>query len=131
MLFAQNPECTIPGTNDGMEMFFRKARRNIRERGGNVATGNTLAQSGEKLALSQNMGNVEYRKIAFGSLDFGAVFAKHRKPFRKEGMTEKRVEELVDRGTEEVLGKSLPKSPHAGKMMNFAYSSRKNTPMPF
>lgn len=30
-----------------------------------------LVQSGEKLALFQNMGNEEYRKIAFGSPDIG------------------------------------------------------------
>ena len=51
MLFAQNPEGTIPRTNNGMEIFFRKIRRNIRKRCGNIATGNMLTQSGESLAL--------------------------------------------------------------------------------
>ncbi|MCL4358850.1 MAG: hypothetical protein M1463_01350 [Candidatus Thermoplasmatota archaeon] len=34
----QNPECTIPRTNNGMETFFRRIRRNVRKRSGNIAT---------------------------------------------------------------------------------------------
>ena len=32
MLFANNPEHTIPRTNNNMEQFFRKLRRNVRKR---------------------------------------------------------------------------------------------------
>lgn len=45
-------------------------------------------------------------------------------------MTEKRVGELVDRGTEKVLGNSLPESPYTSEMMSCAYSSRKDMPWP-
>ena len=89
-----------------------------------------LVQRGKKLALFQNMGNEEYGKIAFDSPDIGGVFAKHRKPLKKDGMTEKRVGELVDMGTEKVLGNSLPESPYTDEMMNFAYSSWKDMPWP-
>ena len=51
MLFANNPEHTVPRTNNGMERFFRRVRRNVRKRCGNIATGNILTQSGESLAL--------------------------------------------------------------------------------
>jgi hypothetical protein len=124
MLFAQNPECTIPRTNNGMEIFFRKIRRNIRKRSGNRSTGNILSNVGENLALFQNIGNPEYRKIVFGSSDIGSVFAKHRKPFRKEGMTRRNMLELVAKGTEMILSSSLSESPYTGDMMGFAYSSR-------
>ena len=39
MLFSQNADGTIPRTNNGMERFFRKIRRNIRKRSGNNAAG--------------------------------------------------------------------------------------------
>ncbi len=77
-----------------------------------AATGNMLAQSGEKLALFQNMRDPEYRKIAFGSMDIGAVFAKHRKPFRKKGMTRKRKTELVVAGTKMILNNTLTSDPY-------------------
>ena len=76
------------------------------------------------------MDNKEYRDIVFGSSDMGAVFAKYMKPFQKDGMTKKRVGELVDRGTGKILGNSLPESPYTDEMMNFAYSSRKDMPRP-
>jgi hypothetical protein len=124
MLFAQNPDHTIPRTNNGMEIFFRKMRRNVRKRCGNISTGKILAQSGESLALFQNMGNPEYRKIVFGSEDISAAFAKKRKQFRKEGMTRRNMLELVAKGTEMILSSSLSESPYTGDMMVFAYSSR-------
>lgn len=53
----QKPECTIPRTNNSMEIFF------------------------------QDMGNKEYSDIVFCSGDMGAVFEKYGKPFQKDGMT--------------------------------------------
>ena len=49
-----------------MERFFRKLRRNVRKRTGNMSTGTVLKRTGESLALFQNMGNPEYVKIVFG-----------------------------------------------------------------
>ena len=66
-----------------MTVIPRKIRRNIRKRCGNISTGKILTQSGESLALFQNMGNPEYRKMVFGSEDISAAFAKKRKQFRK------------------------------------------------
>ncbi len=41
ILFVQNPEGTIPRTNNGMGRFFLRIRRNVRKRYGNIYTGNT------------------------------------------------------------------------------------------
>ena len=125
MLFANNPEHTIRRTNNGMERFFRKMRRNVRKRTGNTAAGNILAQSGEHLALFQNIGNPEYVRIVFGSEDIAKVFARYRKPFRKPGMTVKRKLELADKGTEMLMGDSLPDTPFTDEMMEEAYKLRR------
>ena len=59
-VFVQYPDDTIPRTNNSIEQFFRKNRRNVRKRYGNIVTGNVLAKIGEPLALFQNMGNEKY-----------------------------------------------------------------------
>ena len=120
MLFSNNPEHTIPRTNNNMEQFFRKLRRNVRKRCGNIATGNILAQSGVSLAIFQNMDNPEYVKIVFGDKDIPSVFAKYRKPFKKPGMTKSRILKLIDAGTEMMLNDSLPDTPYNDKMMDKA-----------
>lgn len=127
LLFANNPEHTIPRTNNGMERFFRKVRRNVRKRCGNIVTGNILTQSGESLTLFQNMSNPEYVKIVFGSEDISAFFAKYRKPFKKKGITRKKVLELIDAGTRMILEGSLQDSPYSENMMEAAYASRNIT----
>ena len=117
MLFAQNSEGTVPRTNNGMEIFFRKIRRNIRKRSGNRSTGNTLTQMGENLALFQNMDNEKYRDIVFGKEDVGSVFAKYRKPFSRSGMTRKRTIELVEKGTDMILNDSLSDDPYTERIV--------------
>lgn len=112
MLFSQNTDGTIPRTNNGMERFFRKIRRNIRKRSGNNATGTILAQSGDKLALFQNMSSPEYRKIVFGNADIGSVFSSYREPFKKIGMTKKRTLELVDKGKDMILAGNISRTPY-------------------
>ena len=124
LLFANNPEHTIPRTNNGMERFFRSVRKNVRKRCGNIATGNILAQSGESLALFQNVSNPEYVKIVFGSEDILALFASYRKPFKKPGMTRKKMLELIDAGTKMILEGSLQDSLYSENMMQEAYASR-------
>ena len=61
MLFSQNQEGAMKRTNNGMEIVFRKVRRNIRKRCGNIATGNVIADNGESLLLFQNVDNQRYR----------------------------------------------------------------------
>ena len=124
LLFANNPEHTIPRTNNGMERFFRKVRSNVRKRCGNIATGNILTHSGESLALFQNMSNPEYVKIVFGSEDIPSLFSRYRKPFKKPGMTRKKTLELVDAGTKMIMDSSLQDSPYSENMMQEAYASR-------
>ena len=110
-----------------MEQFFRKLRRNVRKRCGNIATGNILAQSGVSLAIFQNMDNPEYVKIVFGDKDIPSVFAKYRKPFKKPGMTKSRILKLIDAGTEMMLNDSLPDTPYNDKMMDKANEVRNST----
>jgi len=124
MLFANNPEHTIPRTNNNMEQFFRKLRRNVRKRCGNIATGSILAQSGVSLAIFQNMDNPEYVKIVFGDKDIPSVFGKYRKPFKKPGMTKNRILKLIDTGTDMMLNDSLPDTPYNDKMMDKANEAR-------
>ncbi len=122
MLFAQNPECTKPRTNNGMEIFFRKIRTNIRKRSGNRSTGNILAQSGEKLALFQNVGNPEYRDIVFGSGDM--LYSQNT-----GNLSRKRTIEVVDEGTEMILSNSLRADPYTEEMFNKSselYINRRN-----
>ena len=99
MLFAQNKEGTILRTNNNMEIFFRKIRRNIRKRSGKRSTGKILTPTGENPALFQTMDNEKYREIVFGNEDMGSVFSRYRKRFQKDGLTKKRKVELVDKGT--------------------------------
>ena len=73
MLFANNREGTIPRTNNGMEQLFRKLRRNIRKRCGNIATGNMLANNGVSLAIFQNIENKDYVKAVFGNNNIASV----------------------------------------------------------
>lgn len=124
MLFANNADHTIPRTNNMMEQFFRKVTRSITKRCGNIASGNILAQSGASLALFQNMSNEQYVKIVFGERDIPALFAKHRKPFRKPGMTKTRIQKLVSKGTEMIIAGELYDTPYHGKLMDIAYASR-------
>ena len=127
MLFSNNPEHTIPRTNNNMEQFFRKLRRNVRKRCGNIATGNILAQSGVSLAIFQNMDNPEYVKIVFGDKDIPSVFARYRKPFKKPGMTKGKIIKLVNAGTEMMLNDSLPDTPYNDKMMDKANEVRNSS----
>ena len=124
LLFANNPEHTIPRTNNGIERFFRKVRSNVRKRCGNIATGNILTHSGESLALFQNMSNPEYVKVVFGSENIPSLFSRYRKPFKKPGMTRKKTLELVDAGTKMIMDCSLQDSPYSENMMQEAYASR-------
>ena len=129
MLFANNAEHTIPRTNNGMERFFRKLRRNVRKRTGNMSTGTVLTKTGESLALFQNMENPEYVKIVFGSRENASVFAKLRKPFIKKGMTTQRKKELMKKGTEMPMKDSLPNTPCTPEFMEQAYSTRRSPSM--
>ncbi len=124
---ANNAEHTKPRTNNGMKRFFRRVRRNVRKRCGNIATGNILSQSGDSIALFQNMGNKKYVETVFGSEDIPAFFAWYRKPFKKTGMTKKRTMKLIDTGTKMILDGSLDDSPYSNNMMEAAYASRNIT----
>ncbi len=126
MLFANNTDHTMPRTNNGMERFFRKVRRNVRKRTGNISTGNILTQSGVSLALFQNMGNPEYVKIVFGSDGMARIFGEHRKKSSDNHMTEKRKLELVDKGMEMLMNDSPPGTVYTEELMEEANSIRKD-----
>ncbi len=73
------------------------------------------------------MSNPEYLYTVFGSEDISAFFARYREPFKKNGMTKKRMIELIDRGTKMILDGSLYDSPYSESMMKVAYSSKNIT----
>ncbi len=70
------------------------------------------------------MSNPEYVKTVFGSADIAAVFARYRKPFKKKGITKRKMLELVDAGTKMIMDCSLQDSPYSESMMQAAYASR-------
>ena len=73
------------------------------------------------------MGNPEYVKIVFGDKDIPSVFGKHRKPFKKPGMTKNRILKLIDTGTDMMLNDSLPDTPYNDKMMDKANEVRNSS----
>ena len=112
MFYGNNAEHTIQRINNGMERFFRKLRRNVKKRTGNMSTGTVLTKTGESLTLFQNIENPEYAKAVSGSKDITSVFAKLRKPFMEKGITTQRKKELMKKGTEMLMKDSLPNTPY-------------------
>ena len=127
-LFAQNKEGTIPRTNNSLEQFFRVIRRNARKRTGNLATGRLLSRNGDKLAIFQNLGISEYKKLVFGSTCVADRFAGHRKGLRKDmirPMTRKKILELVDWGKENLISGTLRNDPYSDELMETAGNARR------
>ena len=124
MLFANNKDFTIQRTNNGMEQFFRKLRRNIRKRCGNIATGKMLANNGVSLAIFQNIENKDYVKAVFGNSDIASVLAKHIKPYRNAGMTHKEIIKLVEKGTDMIINRKINNSPYTDKLFESIKSTR-------
>ena len=115
---------TIPRTNNGMEQFFRKLRRNIRKRCGNIATGNMLANNGVSLAIFQNIENKDYVKAVFGNNDIASVLAKHIKPYRNPGMTHKKIIQLVEKGTALIINSKIKDNPYTDRLFESIKSAR-------
>ncbi|EQD77823.1 hypothetical protein B1A_02700 [mine drainage metagenome] len=127
MLFVNNSDHTIPRTNNGMERFFRKIRRNIRKRTGSSDAGNILSQSGEKTALFQNLGNSRYLQVVFGTENTEAValvFAKYRRPFRNSGRTRKETIGLVEEGRKNIMNQSASENPYTDELFERANKIR-------
>ena len=68
----------------------------------------------------------EYVTTVFGQNDVPSVFSKHRKHFKKTGMTKSKPDKLVEAGTMMILTDSLNDSPYSDSLMEMAYSSRNN-----
>ena len=124
ILFAQNTEGIILWTNNSIEQFFRKIRRNVRKRSGNMATGRYLSMNGSKIAIFQNIAMLEYVKTVFGLDDIASEFAKHRKEKKKGEMTRRKVIELVDMGKEKLISGTLRKDSFSEDMIDEAYMER-------
>ena len=127
-LFAQNKEGTIPRTNNSLEQFFRKIRRNVRKRTGNLATGKLLSLNGDKLAIFQNIGIPDYVKLVFGSINIAAKFGSYRKGLRKNmiySMTRKKILELVDKGKKNLISGTLRNNPYSDELMEKAGNVRR------
>ena len=129
ILLANNSDHAIPRTNNGMERFFRKIRRNIRKRTGSSDTGNILSQNGVKTALFQNMGNSKYLQAVFGtgnSEAIASVFSKYRKPFKSKGRTVKETMRLVGECMIKVMNEDPADTPYTDETMDRANAMRMN-----
>ena len=114
--------------NNSLEQFFRMIRRNVRKRTGNLATGRLLSRNGDKLAIFQNLGISEYKKLVFGSTCVADRFAGHRKGLRKDmirPMTRKKILELVDWGKENLISGTLRNDPYSDELMETAGNARR------
>ena len=101
-LFAQNPEGTIPVTNNSLERLCRRIRRNVRKMYGNVATGKYLSLNGDRIVIFQNLTTPEYVITVFGSDHVAPIFGRHWKSSRGNEMSKNMIIRLVDRS---VLGR--------------------------
>ena len=125
-LFAQNPEGTIPVTYNSLEQLFRRIRRNVRKRCGNIATGRYLSLNGDMIVIFQNLTIPEYVKTVFGQEDIASVFGRHMKSSHGNGMSRNMIIRLVDRGKEALISGTLRTDPFSEEMMDSAYETRKN-----
>ena len=99
----------IAHTNNSLERVFRRARRNVRRRCGDMATGHQLTLNGEKLLLFQNMSNSRYTEAVFGGGDIAAVFGRERALLPKtETMTRKKQAELLEKGRQMLHAGNVP-----------------------
>ena len=103
-------------------------RRNVRKRTGNLATGRLLSRNGDKLAIFQNLGIPDYVKVVFGSASVSAKFASYRKGLRKDmiqPMTRKKILELVDKGKQDLITRTLRNNPYSDELMETAVNARR------
>ncbi len=115
----------IAHTNNSLERVFRKVRRNVRRRCGNMATGHQLTLNGECLLLFQNMDNDAYVKAVFENSDIAAVFGMERELIPKtSAMTPKRRKQLLETAREMLLSGSVPDTPYTDEMWAEARTSR-------
>ena len=115
----------IAHTNNSLERVFRKVRRNVRRRCGNMATGHQLTLNGERLLLFQNMDNSAYVKAVFGDTDIAAVFGMERALIPKtSAMTPKRRKQLLETAKEMLLSGSVPDTPYTDEVWSEAEAAR-------
>ncbi len=88
----------------------------MRKRCGNIATGNALKQSGESLALFQNMGIPKPVSIVFDDRSAGFVFGKYGKFFIKNRFTKKKTRKFAEKGTAMLLEDSVNSGPHSDRI---------------
>ncbi len=113
-LFVEVAGVDIPFTNNGLEQQFRRVRRAVRKRCGDMATGRQLTLHGEELVLFQNMGNPEYRKVVFGEGDTAAKMgAERRRLPRVENPTSRKITRLLEKGLEMMIAGQLPEHPYS------------------
>ena len=115
----------IAHTNNSLERVFRKVRRNVRRRCGNMATGHQLTLNGERLLLFQNMDNGAYVRAVFGDSDIAAVFGMERSLIPKtSAMTAKRRKQLLEAAREMLLSGGMPDTPYTDEMWAEAQAAR-------
>ena len=64
------------------------------------------------------MANTKYVEIIFGKQDIASVFSKYRKPFKKPGMTKKKIMKLVEKAIEMIVNDSLADNAYNDELMD-------------
>ena len=115
----------IAHTNNSLERVFRKVRRNVRRRCGNMATGHQLTLNGERLILFQNIDNGAYVKAVFKDSDIAAVFGMERALIPKTAaMTVKRRKQLLETAREMLMSGIVPETVYTDEMWAEAQAVR-------
>ncbi len=115
----------IAHTNNSLERVFRKVRRNVRRRCGNMATGHQLTLNGERLLLFKNMDGDAYVGAVFGDSDIAAVFGMERALIPKtSAMTAKTRKQLLEAARNTLLSGSVPDTPYTDEVWGEAEAER-------
>ena len=115
----------IAHTNNSLEQLFRRVRRNVRRRCGDMATGHQLTLNGERLLLFQNISNRKYIAAVFGNEDIASVFGRERALLPKTvAMTHRKRAELLEKGRRMLLSGNVPVTVYTDKLWDEAQAAR-------
>ncbi|MBX8639914.1 MAG: hypothetical protein KIS29_06200, partial [Thermoplasmata archaeon] len=115
----------IAHTNNSLEQLFRRVRRNVRRRCGDMATGHQLTLNGERLLLFQNISNRKYIAAVFGNEDIASVFGRERALLPKTvAMTHRKRAELLEKGRRMLHSGNVPVTVYTDKLWDEAQAAR-------
>ena len=68
--------------------------------------------------------NKDYVKAVFGNNNIASVLAKHIKPYGNNGMTHKKIIQLVEKGTDMIINSRIKDNPYTDKLFESIKSAR-------